>query len=83
VKVEILTQKQKMAGKMSSVTYIMLIEQVNFSIENVVKVLLFTVTPVMREHNQNSRLQCSFHVMKMAATNYLHMQLANMKAHIA
>jgi hypothetical protein len=29
------------------VTYIMLIRQINFSIENVVKVLLFTVTPAI------------------------------------
>jgi len=36
--------------KKTSVTYIMLIRQVNFSIENVVNVLLFMVTPAMREH---------------------------------
>ena len=63
-------------------TYIMLIRQVNFSIKNVVKVLLLTVTLAMREHNQKIQFQFSFHVMPKAASNCHHMQLANMKVHI-
>lgn len=55
--------------------------QVYFSINNaVIKVLFFVETCIMVEQNQNSRPQCSLHVMLIAVMNYHYFKLVNMLA---